>query len=204
MLRGFRGLDVHVSAGGEVGHVIGVVAASAGGMLEVLDRADELSMLDACVVMMKTSMAWNLAWGTLARGAIARSAGGAIKQVAARGRTTGGSSVSPSWGRINGPPSHTALARRLGGAIGAPATLADGGVHQKAEQLVQSLLALARAILRGLGVKPEAGGWTLATLAWDEDRSVGAESARLRRAGGVGGHDRWERSQMSAHECSCV
>ena len=189
-------------------------------MLEVLDRADELSMLDAwqdvlCdgvmslekvaagvvvyVVMMKNSMAWTLAWG-----AIARSAGGVIKQVAARGGTTCGSSVSPSWGRSNGNRSLTALAGRLSGAIEALATLADGGVHQKAEQLNQSLLALARLILRGLGVKPEAGDWTLATLAWDEDRSVGAESARLAHDGGVGGHDPWERSQMSAHECSCV
>ena len=33
MLRGSKGLDVHVSAGGEVSHVTGVVAANAGGML---------------------------------------------------------------------------------------------------------------------------------------------------------------------------
>lgn len=80
--------------------VTGVVVASARGMLEVLDRVDELSIVDAWqgvvrrggamdltkvaggvvvnVVMMKSSMAW----GSLTMGAIANSTGGSINQSA--------------------------------------------------------------------------------------------------------------------------
>ena len=100
------GLDVHVSTGGNVTGVgvNGVVGASMRGMLEVLERADELSMLDACqdvvregamdlekvtaevvvdVVMVKNSIARTLAWGALTMGAVAHSAGGIINQGAA-------------------------------------------------------------------------------------------------------------------------